>query len=135
VVLLRQRGLQYGLVDLGGDVAAFGPRPDGSPWPVGIADPDHPQQACAELPLATGAIATSGDYQRYFIANGRRYCHILNPHSGYPVQGIASVSVCAELCIVAGCLTTIAMLKGADEGRLFLDRCGLPYLLRERQGV
>ena len=64
--------------------------------------------------MREGALATSGDYERYFEQAGRRYCHILDPHTGWPVTHWASVSVTAPACVAAGALTTIAMLKGAS---------------------
>ena len=64
------------------------------------------------MELAGGAIATSGDYERYFEVDGKRYCHILDPRTGMPVTAWQSVSVVAPLCVVAGSCSTIAMLLG-----------------------
>src|SRR3546814_14537256 len=77
--------------------------------------------------MTSGAIATSGDYERSFTIDGRRYSHVLNPRDGWPVQGYASVSVLAPQCLVAGTATTIAMLKGCAEGRRWLVALGLPW--------
>ena len=107
-------GLQHALINLGGDIRAVGPRLDGSPWHIGIPHPRRPGDVCAELALERGAIATSGDYERYIEVNGRRYCHLLDPRTGWPVDGLASVSVLAPVCMVAGSLTTIAMLMGTS---------------------
>ena len=78
-------------------------------------------------------LATSGDYERYFELSGRRYCHVLNPRSGYPVAHWQSVSVVAPVCVAAGSYSTIAMLL-ESRGRKFLDREGLPYLLVSPNG-
>jgi len=126
--LCRERGLRHGLVDLGGDLAVVGPHPDGSPWRVGIRDPRQRTGAIASLALAGGGIATSGDYERCMLVDGKRYAHILNPKTGWPVAGLASVSVAASHCLIAGTASTIAMLKGRRGGPAWLDQLGLPSL-------
>lgn len=125
-VCLR-RGITSGLVDLGGDVRIVGPAPDGESWSVGIRDPRRPSGALVSLDLETGGIATSGDYQRFMVVDGRRYSHLLDPRTGWPVSGLTSVSVVAARCLVAGTASTIAMLKGAG-GAEWLDGLGLPNL-------
>lgn len=127
--VLLAAGLRHGLVDLAGDLRILGPHADGSPWRVGIRHPrGGPEQAIATVELAGGAIASSGDYERYFERDGRRYSHILDPRSGWPVQGgSASVSVVADRCLLAGTATTIALLKGA-QGPAWLAELGLPWL-------
>lgn len=124
----RQAGFANGLVDLGGDICVIGPKGDGSPWRVGIRDPFTAGQAMAYIDLFSGALATSGSYERYMHVDGQRYCHILNPKTGWPCQGMASVSVHAPRCLVAGSLTTIAMLKGPDAA-LWLEEQEARYLL------
>lgn len=126
-------GIASGLVDLGGDIRAIGPHPGGEPWLVNIRDPRAPDRALATLRVARGAVASSGDYERYFEIDGRRYCHILDPRTGWPASGLASVSVMADQCLVAGTLTTVAMLKGAD-GPAWLDRMDLRHLWVDPQG-
>ena len=125
--LCRERGARHGLVDLGGDLAVVGPHPDGAPWRVGVRHPRDPARAVAALPLGWGGIASSGDYERCMIVEGVRYGHILDPRTGWPVRGLASVSVAANHCLVAGTLTTIAMLKGAA-GAAWLDSIEVPCL-------
>jgi len=112
--LLAGAGVAAALVNLGGDMRVLGPRPDGRPWRLGIAHPRRPGEVLASIELAQGALATSGDYERFFDFDGRRYCHVLDPHSGWPVQAWQSVSVLAPACVAAGTLSTIAMLLQAD---------------------
>jgi thiamine biosynthesis lipoprotein len=133
VALLRGQGIRHGLVDLGGDLGIVGPHPDGSPWRVGIRHPRAPVQAVASLDVAAGAVATSGDYERYLEVDGRRYAHILDPRSGWPVPGPASVSVIASSCLIAGTATTIAMLHGAAAAD-WLHQLDLPWLLLSADG-
>jgi thiamine biosynthesis lipoprotein len=110
---LRGKGVRHGYVNLGGDIMAIGPQPDDSPWLIGIADPRVPGHLIATLPLSRGGLATSGDYERFFELDGKRYCHILNPRTGQPVQYWRSVSVLAPVCIAAGAYATTAMLQEA----------------------
>lgn len=134
----RESGIQSGLVELGGDISIIGPHPDGKPWEVGIQHPDHPASMMASISLTEGAIATSGDYERSIVVKGKRYGHILNPKTGWPVQGLISVSVVAKQCVVAGSASTIALLKG-EEGVEWLTKLGLSYIymntLRETSGT
>ncbi len=118
VAVLHEAGQRHGFVNLGGDIRVLGPRVDGSPWRFGIQHPRRDDATIASVDLTEGALASSGDYERYFEQGGKRYCHILDPHTGWPVSakdgGWASVSVTAPACLAAGALSTIAMLKGVS---------------------
>ncbi len=127
-------GLAHGLVDLGGDIRLIGPRPGGRPWRIGIRHPRIPGRPIAAVDLAAGALATSGDYERFIEVEGRRYCHILNPHTGWPVRGLRSVSVISPNCLLAGSLATIAMLKGR-EGIVWLRSLGVRHLFIDEDGT
>jgi thiamine biosynthesis lipoprotein len=131
--LLSHAGVKSGYVNLSGDVRVIGPKPDGSPWIFGIQDPRHADKLFANIPLDIGALATSGDYERYFELDGLRYCHVLNPQSGYPTTFWQSVSVLAPLAVIAGSYTTIAMLK-QEAALAFLDQSNLPYLAIDQSG-
>lgn len=90
--ILRARGIHNALINIGGNILAMGQHGD-RPWRVGIQHPREPR-AIASLELHDGeAIGTSGDYQRFFEWQGRRYCHIIDPRTGWPVQGVESVTV------------------------------------------
>ena len=128
-----ERGVANALINLGGDVRAIGGQPDGSPWRIGIRDPRAPDRAIAGLDVVDGAVATSGDYERYFEVDGRRYCHILDPQTGMPVAHWRSVSVVAPLCVVAGSCATIAMLL-EERALAFLDSQQIDYLAVDRDG-
>lgn len=131
---LAAHGIEHGFVNLGGDVRVVGPRADGGPWLVGVAHPRDARGVLARIALVTGALATSGDYERFFERDGMRYCHVLDPRSGMPVQGARAVSVVAPLCVVAGMHATIAMLHGA-RAKEYLDACGCAYLLVDDDGA
>lgn len=131
--LLLDRGVTHGYVNLGGDIRVLGPQPDGTPWRLGVQHPRHARTVLAELPLSQGALATSGDYERYFELDGQRYCHVLNPLTGFPVRHWRSVSVASPLCSAAGALCTIAMLF-EERGLAFLAAQGEAYLAVDCQG-
>ncbi len=131
--LLAQAGVTSGVVNFGGDLRVLGPQPDGRPWSVGISHPRRAGALAASIQLAQGALATSGDYERFFELDGRRYCHILNPRTGWPVTRWQSVSVVAPVCLAAGALTTIAMLM-EDQAPEFLREQGVGFLTVDGDG-
>jgi len=131
--LLAEAGIGAALVNLGGDLRAVGRRDDGQAWHFGIAHPRDANAIVASIPLHQGALATSGDYERYFEIDGRRYCHILDPRSGWPAQGWQSISVVAPACLAAGTISTIAMLLG-EQALPFLRSQGLPFLAIDANG-
>jgi thiamine biosynthesis lipoprotein len=124
--LLLEAGFEHGLIDLGGDMGVLGPRQDGSPWRIGLRHSRRPDEVAAEVCISRGSIATSGDYERCVEVGGRRYSHLLDPRTGWPVTGLASVTVLAGSCMVAGSLATIALLKG-EEGIPWLSGLAVPH--------
>jgi thiamine biosynthesis lipoprotein len=133
--LLIDQGAGHGLVNLGGDVRVIGPAPDGTPWRVAVQDPrGRPGATLARLDILSGALATSGDYERYFIIDGRRYCHVMDPRTGWPVSAWQSVSVVAPLAIAAGACATLTMLQSVDDGLAFLAAQGVRYLAIDAGG-
>ena len=131
--VLQAQGVVSGYVNLAGDMRFLGPKPTGEPWMIGIQDPRHANQVVATLPITQGGLATSGDYERYFEWNGERYCHVLNPFTGRPVKFWRSVSVTAPAAVVAGCTSTMTMLK-EEEGLAFLQATGFDFLAIDHAG-
>ena len=127
-------GIRHGLIDLGGDIAVIGPHPNLAPWNIGIRHPRDPEASIISVQVNHGALASSGDYERYMMVDGQRYCHILNPITGWPCHGLSAVSVMADQCIVAGTISTIAMLKGRD-GVRWLSSLGLKHYFVDENGV
>lgn len=127
-------GIAAGVVELGGDVRVIGLHLDGSPWRIGIR---HPRAAgtLARIDVREGGLATSGDYERALIVDGRRYSHIVDPRSGWPIQSYASVSVRAASCLAAGAAATLAMLLGVQAGGGYLRELGLAHLTVDLDGV
>jgi thiamine biosynthesis lipoprotein len=124
--ICREHGAEHALINLGGDIRVAGPHPDGSPWRIAIRDPRKPDGVLQTLELFSGALASSGDYERCIDINGVRYGHILNPLTGWPVRHMAAVSVAADFCVVAGSAATIGMLL-EEKGAEWLRHLGLPH--------
>lgn len=121
VELLKARGIVRGIVDLGGDVYALGSRADGTPWRVGIRHPRKDGQILAVLRLSDAAVATSGDYERYFEYEGVRYTHIIDPRTGWPAAELASVTVVAPTGVWADALSTAVFVLGKERGLALLE--------------
>ena len=132
-VLARRVGIRHGLINLGGDICIVGPQASGEPWPIGIVHPLHTDSAIATLSLGEGAVATSGGYERFVEIEGRRYGHLIDPRTGWPVEGLLSVSVVASQAIVAGSIASVALLQEPTGGLDWLERCGAPYLAIDSQ--
>ena len=132
-VKLMEAGVEHALVNLAGDMRAVGGKPDGGPWQVGIQHPEHPDAVMAELPLEDGALATSGDYARCIWRNGKRYGHLLDARSGWPVQHWRSISVRAPSAVWAGGLSTVAMLM-ETQGLDLLKQAGVDFLAVDSTG-
>jgi thiamine biosynthesis lipoprotein len=131
--VLMRAGITGGTINLGGDVRLIGPHPDGMPWVIAIAHPRQPGAVVASIQLTAGALATSGDGERFMEVAGQRYCHILDPRTGWPVSHWQSVSVAGPTCLAAGALTTIAMLK-REQAHEFLRGQGVGFLSIDANG-
>ena len=125
-VLLRSRGHHNFLVEIGGEVVASGARTDGQPWRIGI---NTPRPGASEdavykaVSLEDAAFATSGDYRNFFVIDGVRYSHVIDPRTGYPVaNGVVSASIIAPNCTFADGLATAVMVMGAEKGMALIDR-------------
>jgi thiamine biosynthesis lipoprotein len=126
--LLATRDSTPFLINFGGDLRANRALPHG-PWQVGIERPGSDREATMLLDLEHGALATSGDAQRYLLKGGNRYGHILNPLTGWPdPESPRSITVAASSCTEAGLLSTVAMLHGAG-AQAYLDEQGVRYWL------
>jgi thiamine biosynthesis lipoprotein len=111
------RGIPNVMVDFGQDVRVRGHAPDKKFWWIGLEDANHPGKCWTGVAVKDHAVATSGDYLRNFQINGRRYGHILDPRTGYPVSNeCRAVSVIAPSCTIAGLFSTTAFILGAKEG-------------------
>ena len=116
------------VVNFGGDLYASGARRGSRPWNIGVDDPERTGDATiARIPLSRGGLATSGDARRYILYRGKRLGHILNPKTGWPIDGAPrSVTVIAPTCVEAGTLSTLAYLQGPG-AREFLEAEGAQF--------
>lgn len=124
---LEEKGIKSYLVDIGGEVLGKGTKPDGSPWKVGIEKPrdnaTYGESLKAIIALKNKALATSGNYRKFYEEDGIRYSHTIDPKTGYPVQhSILSVSVIADDCATADAWATAFMVSGLDQSIEILGR-------------
>jgi FAD:protein FMN transferase len=125
VTTLRSHGIRHALVNAGGDLYALGRSPRGDAWQVGVRSPHDPTGLSETMPLEDRALATSGDYEQYFMHGGRRYHHLLDPSTGEPrVGGTHSVTVAAASCLDADAGATAVFGRELGEGQTILARAG-----------
>jgi thiamine biosynthesis lipoprotein len=121
--LLESAGIKHAIINLGGNVLTVGARYDGGPWNIGIKDPEEPADSLLGMARIIGkTIVTSGDYERYFEEDGRRYHHILDPFTGYPGKSeIRGVTIITSSSIDADALSTTVFLLGPEEGMQLIE--------------
>lgn len=120
--LLIKQGVMAGVISASGDLTAWGHRLDGSPWKIGIADPAQRDSVLLWIPVENASVATSGDYEQYFEANGIRYSHTIDPKSGRPVTGIKSVTIVSPSAELSDALATAVFVMGIDVGLHFVEQ-------------
>lgn len=118
--MMLAKGIKAGIVNGSGDMNTWGKQPDGSPWNIGITDPKRFGQLLAVVPLAHGAVVTSGSYEKFVVFNGKRYAHIINPKTGYPATGLSSVTIFGPSAEMANGLSTSIMVMGKKAGLALL---------------
>jgi thiamine biosynthesis lipoprotein len=116
VFVLKEHGVAAGVVNASGDIIAFGKQEDGRPWRIGIANPLDRDKVFAYLDVAEQAVVTSGDYENYVEFKGRRYSHIIDPRTGYPVTETRSVTIVCPDAEIADALATGVSVLGVDAG-------------------
>jgi thiamine biosynthesis lipoprotein len=134
--LLKQAGVTGYLVEIGGEIRTYGAKANGSPWIVGIELPADNQRSVQEVvKLGDRALATSGDYRNFFVEDGKRYSHTIDPRTGRPIKHrLASVTVIADICMQADALATTLMVLGLDEGYKFAVGRDLAVVFLVRNG-
>lgn len=133
--LLQQKGCASGIVNVSGDISTWGMQPNGKPYTVAIVNPMNKNKVFATFPLIDSAIETSGSYEKYVVFNGIRYAHIINPKTGYPAQGIVSVSVFAKQTEIADALATAVFVMGVDAGMNLINQLkGIQCIIVDDKG-
>ncbi len=121
-ILLKSKGVTSGIINVSGDISTWGKQPNGQQWKVGIKNPMNKNKIFAMFPLEDSAVETSGSYEKYVIFNGIRYSHIIDTRTGYPAQGLVSVSVFAKTTEVADALATGVFVLGKEKGMALVNR-------------
>lgn len=137
IEIFRKNGIESGIISLGGNVAALGKKPDGSLWRVAVQDPKNSEKYVGIIETENRAVVTSGDYQRYFEKDGKRFHHIIDPKTCMPADsGLSSVTVAASEGLEADALSTAFFIMGKDRaidyiknspepiGALFIEKSG-----------
>lgn len=119
--ILKEEGVTSAILSLGGNVQTIGEKPDGTPWRVAVTDPFSPSDTICTLYVRDKAVVTSGNYQRYFVSeDGRKYCHIIDPETGYPVDnGLAAVTVIGDSGTYCDGLSTALFVMGEEKATAF----------------
>ena len=133
--LLFSKGCTSGIINVSGDINAWGKQPDGKLWTIGIVNPLNKNKIFATFPLEDSAVETSGSYEKYVIFDGIRYSHIIDPRTGYPAKGVVSVSVFAKQTEIADALATGIFVMGVDVGLDLVNQIkGIECIIVDDQG-
>ncbi|MDF2859560.1 MAG: thiamine biosynthesis lipoprotein ApbE [Neobacillus sp.] len=136
-IILLKEGVKHGIIDLGRNILAFGGKSDNEPFIIGVQDPFKPGEVIAELAIENNSVVTAGAYERYFIHEGVRYHHILNPFTGFPADtGLESVTVISDYSADGDSLSTICMLLGEKKGLSLIESLsGVEALFVRSDGI
>ncbi|GAB2822093.1 FAD:protein FMN transferase [Ferruginibacter profundus] len=114
--ILKQNGVEHGIVNAAGDLTTWGYQPDGKPWTIGIANPNSIHQPFSYMNITDMAVATSGNYEKFVVINGRKYSHTIDPKTGMPVHGIKSVTIISPNAEIADAMATPVTIMGITAG-------------------
>ncbi len=114
--VMQANGVQHGIVNASGDLVTWGHQPNGKPWTVGVASPENRNHSFSYLDISNMAVATSGNYEKYAVIDGKKYSHTIDPKTGYPVSGIKSVTIITTNAEIADAMATPVMVMGIKVG-------------------
>ena len=120
--ILKQMGVADGVVNAAGDLVTWGSQINGKPWTIGIADPNIQHHLFSYLNISNMAVATSGNYEKYAVINGKRYSHTIDPKTGLPVSGIKSVTIICPSAELADAMATPVMVMGVGAGLCLINQ-------------
>jgi thiamine biosynthesis lipoprotein len=123
-MILRQRHVKSAIINIGGEIIAIGKSPENRPWHIGIRNP-RGEGVIETVELEDGAVSTSGDYEKFFIIDNKRYPHIIDPKKGFPALEFASVTIFSKDAAYADAIATAVSIMGPDKGMKFLDSLGI----------
>jgi thiamine biosynthesis lipoprotein len=114
--IMKQSGVTSGVVNASGDLNAWGVQPNGKKWTIGIANPDSAHEIFSYMDITDLAVATSGNYEKFIMINGKKYSHTISPLTGLPVTGIKSVTIITTNAEIADAMATPVMIMGIHTG-------------------
>lgn len=120
--VLEENGIKSGIINASGDLITWGRQPNGKPWTIALANPDFIQEEFSHLEVSNMAVATSGNYEKFVIIDGKKYSHTINPKTGYPVTGIKSVSIICSIAELADALATPVTVLGVSAGLSLINQ-------------
>lgn len=120
--ILQQNGIESGIVNAAGDLTAWGFQENGDAWTIGIADPNKKESVFSTFNITNTSVATSGNYEKFVIIDGKKYSHTIDPKTGYPISGIKSVTIIAENAEIADALATPVTVMGIEVGLNFINQ-------------
>ncbi|KGK90451.1 hypothetical protein DP73_07375 [Desulfosporosinus sp. HMP52] len=132
---LNQAGISSAMVIAGGNIGTINTKPDGTPWRVGIKDPQQPDCIIGYLEPSNQVVDTSGNYERYFTQEGKKYGHVLNPRTGRPTNGFASCTILTDSPTMADALSTTLLILGTEGLTLINDLPNTQALLIDSDGL
>mgnify|MGYP003542133335 FL=1 len=120
--ILKQNGIESGIVNSAGDLTAWGYQENGEAWTIGIADPNKKESVFSTFNITNTSVATSGNYEKFVLIDGKKYSHTIDPKTGYPISGIKSVTIIAENAEIADALATPVTVTGIEVGLNFINQ-------------
>lgn len=120
--LLQQHGVKSGIVNASGDLTTWGLQANGQPWTIGIANPNNAQLPFSYMNITDMAVATSGNYEKFVVINGKKYSHTINPKTGLPVTGIKSVTIISTNAEIADAMATPVTIMGVRAGIALINQ-------------
>jgi thiamine biosynthesis lipoprotein len=120
--IMKEMGIKSGIVNAGGDLYCWGTRPSGELWSIAVADPDKKGKTKIWLNVKDQAVVTSGNYEKYIMIMGEKYCHILDPKTGYAVKGIKSVTIFSSSAELSDAIATAIFVMGVEKGIKLIDQ-------------
>ncbi len=113
---MTEQGVESGVVNASGDLTTWGLQPNGKQWTIAIANPDSANEAFSYMSISNMAVATSGNYEKYIVIDGKKYSHTINPRTGLPVTGIKSVTIITTNAEIADAMATPVTIMGVSAG-------------------
>jgi thiamine biosynthesis lipoprotein len=120
--VMKKNDVRSGIVNASGDLTAWGSQPDGKPWTVGIVHPDYKSYPFSYFNISDMAVATSGNYEKFVMINGKKYSHTIDPHTGLPVSGIKSVTIFSPNAEICDAMATPVMIMGIEKGLYLINQ-------------